>query len=159
MFNYFKEKYYSLNINPNKVIGMLKSETLSSNRLANSGTVFKGEFRDNNFKIQIKTSGNIFIHQSYNPVFFGKVTEADGHTELAVKMRPNWAGYIFAIVPAVVWCFLLACILITGTKDLASFLAFTIIFLGFEAHFFKMSRLAHNEMNELIKEMFCNNLI
>ncbi len=161
MFNYFKEKCYSLNLNPYAVIGKLKSETLSSNRLANADTVFKGEFFDNSFKIQIRkeTEGNIFVHQSYSPIFFGKVTEADGHTQLSIKMRPNFGGYGFAIIPAVIWIFMLICTLIVGTRILASFLICTIMFLGFEAVFLKISRLTQRDMNELIEEIFCNDLL
>ena len=161
MFNYFKEKCYSLNLNPERVIGKLKSETLSSNRLANADTVFRGEFSDNSFKIQIRKEmeGNIFVHQSYSPVFFGKVTKADGHTQLSIKMRPDFAGYAFAIGPAVIWIFMLISTLVVGTSQLASFLVFTIIFLGFEASFLKISRLTQRDMNELIEEFFCNDLL
>ncbi|MEE1061667.1 MAG: hypothetical protein UH080_07610 [Ruminococcus sp.] len=161
MFNCFKEKCYLLNLNPERVIGKLKSETLSSNRLANADTVFRGEFCDNSFKLQIRkeAEGNIFIHQSYSPVFFGNVTKSDGHTNLNIKMRPDFAGYAFAVVPAVIWIFMLISTLVVGTKLLASFLVFTIVFLGFEAFFFKTSRLAQRDMNDFIKQNFSDNLV
>lgn len=95
MANFLKPFEYDINLNPEQVLGRIKSKTVFSNRIIGTNDEFEGEFYGNKFKIHFILLGNIFVQNSNNPHFYGEALPVENHTKLKIKMRPDVGGYGF----------------------------------------------------------------
>ncbi len=139
MLKFFKENSYKINLKPFEILEKIKPKTVSSNKLRTDDIEIKGTFYFDTFKLQFLPPKNIFMHDSYRPIFYGKVKWIDNHSQLSIKMRPNIAGYIFLFYPVDMWLFYLfvTFVLNIEAKDSLIFLIFLslgfwIIFLVFQ---------------------------
>lgn len=155
----FNEMQYEINMSASQVTERMKSKTVSSNRLQGFGDEMKGTFTDNTFKVQFALSGNVLVHNSINPVFYGEVTQNNNYSRLSVKMRPNMGSFLMLIIPFIMWIFSVACFVLSVPNIETAFVAATIMFLGFTALVLGTLSNKYYDMKLLIENLFNKDLL
>lgn len=156
--NCFKKYDFYIDMKPVQVIGRIKSRTLFSNRLTGFNDKYKGVFSKNFFKIQFLLPGNILVHNSYNPIFYGEIEEFGVKSHLSIKMRPNVGGIFMFLIPLFLWLASLICFAL-NVAELDAIIATSIILLGLSICLYGMSNTKLNDMLNSIEELFCEELI
>lgn len=153
----FKEINYDINLSPIQTISKIKSITIFSNRISTNKDEFEGKFTDNKFKVCLKSSGSIWIHNSFNPNFYGKAEAVSNYTQLSIKMRPNIAIYVVAIIMVIM--FLASVYVLIYQNDLRCFISMLTFFLASILLLLWTLHMKYSDMKTVIERLFESELI
>lgn len=157
MVNVFKPFEFKINLNSEQVIGRIKSKTLSSNRISPSDVEFKGNFYKNRFKLQFKTSGNIWVMNGINPEFFGFIKSNDSFTELSVKMRIQPLVSLVLTIPIIM--FIIGIINFIYSSDIVLLLLTSIALISCTTIVGSMLNDKYNYMKTTLEKLFYKELV
>lgn len=157
MVNIFKSFELKINLNSEQVLGRIKSKTISSNRISPSDVEFKGEFYKNHFKLQFKTSGNIWVMNGINPEFFGFVKNKDSFTELSVKMRIHPLLSLVLTIPIIM--FIIGIINFIYSSDIMLLLLTSITLISCTTIVGSILNDKYNHMKTILGKLFYKELI
>lgn len=160
LINCFKEFSYDINLTPIQVISKIKSKTVFARRLNKGDEEFEGSFTNNSFKIHFILPGNIWVHQGYNPIFYGKTEKIMEYTKLRIKMRPDILGYFVLIFSLLFFFAALVCFILFGQKVLTFLIISLIMSFGFIfVFFFGIANIKYKNMKITLEEIFQNDLL
>lgn len=159
LLNCFKEFYYDINLNPIQIISRIQSKTLFSNKIRSSRDEFEGLFCGNHFKIHFLLPGNVLVHNSINPEFYGEVCQEENHTRLNIKMRPNINGYLFCLGAFMFVVAELLCLIFFRYVSILFYVVFTIFSLGLLSMFIAISYAKFRDMKTILEGIFEDELI
>lgn len=149
----FKEFHYNINLTPVQTISKIKSVTIFSKRASTNKDEFKGEFKDNSFRVYFILSDR----NSFNPNFYGKAEAADNYTRLSITMRPNIATYFGLAAPFIL--LLVSIFVLIYQKDFRCFLAMSLLFLGFIVFILGSLHMKLSDMRYVIEKLFVNDML
>ncbi|MCH5298017.1 MAG: hypothetical protein J1E85_10170 [Ruminococcus sp.] len=159
MKNIFKTFEYEINLSSEEVISRIMSTTSSSNRLSSSKCGFSGDFFKNHFKLQLQSDNSIFIQNSYNPIFIGKVQQIDNLTKITVKMRPNKLGYLLIVGASLLFIISLILFLISDQLSINALVSPSIIFVFMILFCYGISNNKYSDFDFIIHRIFNDNFI